>query len=273
MRFSIAIIVLCFPVAASAASRRGGKDLTNYQIEWIHSIEEGKIAARKYLRPIVLHFCPLPPHRLAFNEDASTFDTKEVKALAKDTVFVRLAPEIQVELENKYEIMEIPTIVLIDGKGKRLWKNIVGHCDWPDLVKAIKSAHAGNRPLNRKDCARLDRAWMLYEKYIAEKDYYKAIFALKSIDRVSRETWFHAEAAKALEKIDETAAEELEEAKKLIESDPDRAAKMLKGIAKSFKTRPAAEEAEKIRNELLKSEKIKPEEKEVKRQNARELFL
>jgi len=260
----LALIISPAPAGEKREKKESG-------VHWVETLDEAKLAAAKYLHPIVVHFCPLPPERVAFNEDASTFDTAEVKALAPDVVFVRIPPESQPELEKQYSVKEIPTIVLIDEAGNRLWKNIEGHCDWPDLVKAIKSAFEKRSPLKAKDCEKLDRAWAAYEGAIAKKDYRNAVRALATIKTVSRKTYFHSEMEKALKTIDAAADDKLEEAQKLEESEPDKAEKIYSEIEKSFETRPAAAKAKEAREAILLKNKTKAPP-ETACEKARKLF-
>jgi tetratricopeptide (TPR) repeat protein len=264
-------VLLCLALPAYGASRRGSKkDIDNYHITWLYSLDEGKIVAAKYLRPIVLHFCP-DGTRVAFNEDASTFDTRQIKALAPSVVFVRIQPDVEPGLEKKYGVKEIPSLILIDEKGKRLNKNIEGHCAWEDLEKAIKAAHRKKKPLKKKSVQKLDRAWALYERAIKKKEYRKAVKALSTVKTVSRETWFHEQADKALEAIDKTAQERYAAAEELSKTDSEKAVKQLSGIEKNFVGRPAAKKAKELRQKLLKEKKIKAGEKEPK-VTARSLF-
>ncbi|TET35415.1 MAG: hypothetical protein E3J72_11125 [Planctomycetota bacterium] len=264
-------VLLCLALPAYGASRRGGKkDIDNYHITWLHSLDNGMIVAAKYLRPIVLHFCP-DGTKVAFNEDASTFDTRQIKVLAPNVVFVRIQPDVEPELEKKYDVKEIPSLILIDEKGKRLSKNIEGHCAWEDLEKIIKAAHRKRKPLKKKSIQRLDRAWALYERAIKKKEYRKAVKALSTVKTVSRKTWFHEQADKALEVIDKIAEKQYADLEELSKTEPEKARKQLSEVEKSFVGRPAAKKAKELRGKLLKEKKIKAGEKEPK-VTARSLF-
>lgn len=224
-------------------------------------------------RPLVLHFCP--PGRISLNEDMSTFLEEGIKVASTRFVWVRLDPQQFRELGDKYDVEEIPSLVVVDHARKKLnTTNVEGHAFAEDIFKLMKQVLAGVKVPKPEDIEKLKTAFKSAQKFMEKKKLRKAVTLLRKVARFKLKIGYVKEAGKALAAIEENARNDIEKAKKLVcEGKTKEADKILRRIEKDLRGLDAAREARKTRLELYGSRKeLKELQKKEREKQAQRLL-
>jgi hypothetical protein len=242
-------------------------------IVWQENLEAALQESYLTGRPLFLHFCP--EGRIALNEDMSTFQDNRVKEVALHFVWVRLDPEEFKDLADGYGVAEIPSLVVVDCKKKKLnTKNVEGHAFPEDVFALIKQVLKKVKLAKPKDIEELRKNFESAQGYLEKDNLKKAVSLLARIVRFKQEIGFVLEARKALATIEEEARQKIEEAKKLVaEGKGEDADKMLREIETDLRGLDVASEARKTRMEMYRSkDEMKEQLEEEQEKQAQKIF-
>lgn len=116
-------LLIAVQLLASCAKETGEEAAT--KVNWMTSYEDAITAAKKNKQPIMIDFhadwCSWCK-RL----DSSTYVDKDVVALAKEFVSLKVDADMERSISSEYKVVGLPTILFIDPTGKEIHR-VVGY--------------------------------------------------------------------------------------------------------------------------------------------------
>ena len=241
----LAVLLACIPLTAQEGEAP--------PIKWHKDLDSALRESYLSGRPVVLHFCP--PGRIALNEDMSTFQDNRVKKAALHFVWLRLDPDKSKELLEKYDVVKIPSLVVVDCKERKLnKKNVEEHAFPEDVLCLMREVLSKTKVPSPEEIERIAEDFKKARALVASESFRKAIPLLKKIAKFEPEIGYVKESRKALELMEREALKQIEEAKRLMEKGRKKEADaLLRRIEKEKRGLDAAKEARKTRLELYRT--------------------
>jgi len=116
----------------------------------------------------------------------STFTNKDVIALSKDMVFVKIEASKDTATGDQYKIAGFPTIILMQSSGEEI-DRIYGYLPPGKFVSTIQSYLQGKETLEdmknrfQKDSTDVELAFKLADKYEARRNYDEALLCYQKV--------------------------------------------------------------------------------------------
>jgi thiol:disulfide interchange protein len=119
------LISLLIAVQLLVSCAREAREEVATGVKWLASYEDAVAAAKKNKQPIMIDFyadwcgwCK--------KLDKSTYVDKDVVALAKEFVSLKIDADVEGSISSEYKVVGLPTILFIDATGKELHR-VVGY--------------------------------------------------------------------------------------------------------------------------------------------------